>query len=332
MAEEIRGNRRSQLGYGSSYQKGNLQSPLHNRGIDTVLGGQVWNVKPDKKSKASNPCLWMMAGAVKAKSCNNFYDCTTCKYDFAMNKKVQEGKQNSWQNAMRSRPALERLCRHSLTNRIEKRGCAYNYECGTCDFDQFFEDVWTSKTASSPFEVHQVKGFDVPMNHSFHDGHTWAKIESGGYIRIGLDDFALKLLGKADSFDLPLMGKELDMGKIGWGLTREDNQSDVLSPVGGVITEVNSNVRKNPEIANHEPYGDGWLFMVRTPDVKKTINKLMTDTQGLSWMNEEVKHLEGMIEEVAGPLAADGGVLQSDIYGNLPDLGWNNLTKTFLKV
>jgi hypothetical protein len=48
-------------------------------------------------------------------------------------------------------------------------------------------------------------------------------------------------------------------------------------------------------------------------------------------MNNEVTHLESMIEDVAGPMATDGGFLAEDIYGNLPDLGWKNLTKTFLK-
>jgi hypothetical protein len=38
-----------------------------------------------------------------------------------------------------------------------------------------------------------------------------------------------------------------------------------------------------------------------------------------------------MIEDVAGPLAADGGYLADDIYGNLPDLGWKNLAQKFLK-
>jgi hypothetical protein len=71
--------------------------------------------------------------------------------------------------------------------------------------------------------------------------------------------------------------------------------------------------------------------MVRTPDVKGTMNKLMTDQNSLSWISEEVRHLENMIEEVAGPLAADGGYLADDIYGNLPDLGWDKLTKKFLK-
>jgi hypothetical protein len=71
--------------------------------------------------------------------------------------------------------------------------------------------------------------------------------------------------------------------------------------------------------------------MVRTANVKKTVKKLMADTDSLDWINNEVNTLEGMIEDVAGPLAADGGYLQNDVYGNLPDLGWKNLTKTFLK-
>jgi hypothetical protein len=48
-------------------------------------------------------------------------------------------------------------------------------------------------------------------------------------------------------------------------------------------------------------------------------------------MNSEVTNLESMIEDVAGPLAADGGYLAEDIYGNLPDLGWEKLTKAFLR-
>jgi glycine cleavage system H lipoate-binding protein len=330
MIDQSKETRRASLGYGSTYRKGKA-GEASRKEITTVLGGQAWMVKPDQKAKASHPCLWMQAGAVKFKNCTNFYDCATCTYDHAMAEKSGTGKQISWQAAMRSRPGLERVCRHSLTGRIAQRACAYDYGCATCDFDQFFEDVWTATCKSQPAEVQKVKGFDVPMDYYFHDGHAWARVENGGCIRIGLDDFSLKLLGKADAFDLPLMGKELDQGKVGWGLNRKGNLADVLSPVGGVIVEVNSRVRENPGMANREPYGDGWLFMVRSPDIKATMNKLMTDQQGLSWMAHEVRHLEQMIEDVAGPLAADGGYLVDDIYGNLPDLGWNRLTRAFLR-
>jgi glycine cleavage system H lipoate-binding protein len=331
MADQKRDNRRSKVGIGSTYRKGNRQDLSSHQEIGSVMQGQVWMVKPDKKAKASNPCLWMQAGVVKFKNCDNYYDCTSCKYDHAMAMKAERGKQLTWQEAMRRMPDMDRVCRHSLTNRIEQRTCAYDYQCATCDFDQFFEDVWTPKSKIMPGEVQQVKGFDVPMDFYFHDGHAWARIESGGYIRIGLDDFALKVLGKAEALDLPLMGKELDQGKVGWGLKRKDNLADVLSPIDGVIVEVNSQLREKPDIANREPYGDGWLFMVRTPDVKATMGKLMVDQSSLAWMNNEVTNLESMIEDVAGPLAADGGFLAEDIYGNLPDLGWNNLTKAFLR-
>ena len=331
MAEKKKKAQRSQVGFGSTYQRGQAGDGESQQAIESVLGGQVWLVKPDRKAKAAAPCLWMQAGVVKFKSCDNYYDCTSCKYDHAMDQKVAKGKQISWQDAMKRRPDLDRVCRHSLTGRIENRMCAYDYECGKCDFDQYFEDVWTTKTKSSPAEMMRIKGFDVPMGYYFHNGHAWARIESGGYIRVGLDDFALKVLGEADALDLPLIGKELDQNKAGWGLKRKDNLADVLSPVDGVIMEVNSTVRENPKLANDEPYGDGWLFMVRTPDVKGTMKKLMVDQDSLNWINAEVSHLETMIEEVAGPLAADGGYLADDIYGNLPDLGWKNLTRTFLK-
>jgi glycine cleavage system H lipoate-binding protein len=169
------------------------------------------------------------------------------------------------------------------------------------------------------------------MGYYFHNGHTWARIESGGCIRVGMDDFALKLLGKADGFELPLMGYELNQDKAGWGMKRDQNLADLLSPVDGVIMEVNSEVREKPDLANEDPYGGGWLFVVRHPDIKGTLKKLMVDSGTLDWMNQEVDTLEGMIEGVAGPLAADGGLITEDIFGNLPDLGWKNLTKTFLK-
>ncbi len=57
----------------------------------------------------------------------------------------------------------------------------------------------------------------------------------------------------------------------------------------------------------------------------------MAATQSVDWINNEICNLETMIEDEAGPLAADGGFLTNDIYGALPDLGWDNLTKTFLK-
>jgi glycine cleavage system H lipoate-binding protein/uncharacterized CHY-type Zn-finger protein len=331
MTENGNKNQRSRIGYGSSYYRAKSDDTAQTGGIGSVLGGQVWVVKPDKKAQAENPCLWMEAGVVKFKSCNNYYDCTTCKYDQAMQVKASRGKQISWQDAMRKRPSLERICRHSLTQRIANRACAYDFRCEKCDFDQYFEDVLSAKTKNDPTWMETIKGFDVPRHYHFHNGHTWARIESGGYMRVGLDDFSLKVFGRADGFELPLMGKEMSRDEIAWGLKRRDNLADVRAPIDGVITEVNTKIMENPGLANREPYGDGWLFLVRTPDIKSAAKKLMSDDDSLAWISNEVGVLEEMVTEVAGPLAADGGTFGPDLYGNLPGLDWKKLTKTFLK-
>ena len=93
MADKKQEDRRSRVGMGSTYRKGEAQDLASQQEIGSVMGGQVWMVKPDKTAKAANPCLWMQAGVVKFKNCDNYYDCTTCKYDNAMGQKAAKGKQ-----------------------------------------------------------------------------------------------------------------------------------------------------------------------------------------------------------------------------------------------
>ena len=93
MEEKIRDRQRSHIGYGSSYRKGQAGELERGTEIGAVLGGQVWKVKPDKDARSEHPCIWMQSGVVSFKNCNNYYDCTTCKYDSGMKKKVQKNNQ-----------------------------------------------------------------------------------------------------------------------------------------------------------------------------------------------------------------------------------------------
>ena len=159
-------------GYGSTSARTRHRDPQQRAGIDTVLGGQIWRVQPDEQAKAAHPCLWMQAGVASFKPCTNFYDCTTCSYDRAMRKKAAAGKARTWQEAMRRMPDKDRLCRHSLTGRVGRRSCPYNYECSHCDFDQYVEEVLASVSTDRPDVMHQVKGFHIPEGYMFHTGHT----------------------------------------------------------------------------------------------------------------------------------------------------------------
>ena len=283
------------------------------------------------KNKNTHPCIWMQAGIVSKKKCTHYYDCATCKYDAAMEKQAIAGKHLSWQEHLRKSDSTDRTCRHTLTGRADHRICPMNYNCDRCEFDQMFEDTLSPETGHSMLEFNDVKGFKFPNGYFAHSGHTWACIDSGGIIRVGMDDFAFKVMGGPDGFNLPLTGQELNQDSPGWGIKRGRNMADILSPVNGVITKVNHSVRTSPDLPGEMPYQDGWLFTVHNSDIKGAVKQLMPDEETVTWLDTEVTTLEGMIEGITGPLSADGGLLARDVYGTLPTLGWNNLTRTFLK-
>jgi glycine cleavage system H lipoate-binding protein len=296
----------------------------------TATGSEKTAPSSQAENRPLHPCLWMQAGVVKKKDCNHYYDCATCKYDAGMLKLTATGRHISWQDAMRKHDSLDRTCRHTMTGRADHRACPMNYNCSHCDFDQLFEETLSPAMAHGLGEITDIKGFKLDRSGYFHSGHTWARIEDGGVIRVGMDDFAFKVLGGPDGFDLPLTGKELNQNEAGWGIKQRDNFADVQSPINGIITCVNHGIRKSPTIPEQDPYKDGWLFTVHNSDLKGAVKDLMADEKSCAWLNQEVTALEVMIEEITGPLSADGGYLRSDVYGNLPALGWHNLTRKFL--
>lgn len=324
------GAKRESVGYGSTYGRA-AEDPRKPRGIDSVLGGRAYRVRPDAKARTDAPCLWMAAGAVKFKACTNFYDCPTCTYDRAMEERARSGRQTGWRDLMRRLPPEGRLCRHTLTGRIAGRRCAYDYACANCDFDQFYEEVLCARHPARPPELTQVRGFAVPLDHRFHAGHTWARVEAGGAVRIGLDDFALRLFGAADGYELPLRGQRLDADRPALAIARGGRRAAVLAPLSGVVVETNAQVQREPAVARRDPYGEGWLLLMRPPEPKKALEPLLIAQGVIDWLTADVARLERLIEETAGPLAADGGLLGEDIYGALPALGWERLAGEFLR-
>jgi len=119
-----------------------------------------------------------------------------------------------------------------------------------------------------------VAGFQVPENLKYHPGHTWAMNEGPKMVRIGLDDFAARLMGKVQSITLPQRGQWVRQGQKIWTVERNGAKVDMVSPIEGVVTDVNDSAAKDPELARRDPYGDGWLVSVESPDAKLNFRNL----------------------------------------------------------
>lgn len=300
----------------------------------------------DKQSVNHPPCVWMQAGVVSKKRCRIDYQCAACAYDGAMrhvaleNKRLKEqgkipqGKRGRivfWKDKLRELPAWKQPCLHHMIGHIEFRACTHDYQCGNCEFDQYFSDQLAVHAVVQPVDVMDIKGFKIPHGFYLHPGHTWVKLEEAATVRVGLDDFALRLLGPLDRIEAPLMGKQVQQGRTDIALHRAANEAKLLSPVSGVVTDVNPRLREKGRQANQDPYAVGWILRLHCSNLRQDIRNLMIGNQAREFLNAEIDRLYHVIEETAGPLAADGGYLGEDIFGNLPQTSWQRLTQEFLR-
>ncbi len=174
-----------------------------------------------------------------------------------------------------------------------------------------------------------VGGFEVPENLRFHPGHTWALSESPSLVRVGIDDFASKLVGKIDRLSLPQRGQWIRQGQKLMSVYRDGAKVDLVSPIEGSVADINDSLVQNPELARKDPYGEGWLVTVQSPDAKTNFRNLMSGALARWWTEEAASRLQRRVPAALGALAQDGGVAMDNLTAQMPDQNWTELTREF---
>ncbi|MCX5894184.1 MAG: glycine cleavage system protein H [Deltaproteobacteria bacterium] len=177
----------------------------------------------------------------------------------------------------------------------------------------------------------EVFGFQVPTStYYLHRGHAWAVLESPDQVRVGLDDFSQKLLGRADDLKLPEVGKVYYQDHICLALVRQGHKAPFLGPMDGTVSAINPKVRQKPGLIHDDPYGEGWLFMVTPSNLQRNLNNLLCGDMNAAWIDHEAHRLLGFMDSAVGVTRPDGGAIIDDVYGHYPDLGWRPLVQEFL--
>jgi glycine cleavage system H lipoate-binding protein len=174
-----------------------------------------------------------------------------------------------------------------------------------------------------------VGGFHVPENLRFHPGHTWALSESPSLVRVGMDDFASKLTGRVDKIALPQRGQWIRQGQKVCTIHRDGASVDMVSPIEGSVADINDAVVRNPELARKDPYGEGWLLTVQSPDAKTNFRNLLGGALARWWTEESAGRLQRKMPSMLGALAQDGGAAVDNVAAHIPDQEWAVLAKEF---
>jgi len=183
--------------------------------------------------------------------------------------------------------------------------------------------------AAPPLKPSLVGGFSVPENLRYHPGHTWALSESPNLVRIGMDDFASKLVGKVEGVTLPQRGQWIRQGQKIWSVVRNGKKLDMVSPIEGSVSDINEAVLSDPSLATKDPYGEGWLVTVQSPDAKTNFRNLLGGALARWWTEESSMRLQRMMPAPIGALAQDGGVAIDDVAGQLPEEQWTKMAREF---
>ncbi len=104
-----------------------------------------------------------------------------------------------------------------------------------------------------------------PTGLLFSKDHEWVKLD-GDVATIGITDYAQTSLGDIVYVELPRLGATLQQfGNIGV-VESVKAVSDIYTPVGGEVVEINGAIDADPALVNREPFGDGWLYKVKLND------------------------------------------------------------------
>ena len=199
--------------------------------------------------------------------------------------------------------------------------------CNTCHYE---ECSLYSEVSGAGKGMENVRGFHLKSEYYYHPKHLWVAPYDGeeGEARVGIDDFAARLIGKVDRASVPAAGVAVKENSVCFLLHSGPRTARLVSPADGVIQAVNPKVAADPSILNADRYSEGWIFSLRLKG--DAVKGLYHETVARKWYESEVERLQRVFSSDLGMTATDGGEAHKDISSRLNEAQWGKIVSQFL--
>ncbi|KPJ50616.1 hypothetical protein AMJ40_02315 [candidate division TA06 bacterium DG_26] len=137
-----------------------------------------------------------------------------------------------------------------------------------------------------------IEGYNMPDELYYHSEHAWAKVQDDGNVRVGMNDFYQKLAGDTTYVDLPFEGDEIGQGEVSGKLQSAKWVGKFCSPVSGEIVEVNHKLEDDATLVNKDPYGEGWIVLIKPSNLEEELKKLVHGAAVGPWLKSEKEKVE----------------------------------------
>src|SRR5438094_6289741 len=103
---------------------------------------------------------------------------------------------------------------------------------------------------------------NVPDDLLYTESHEWVRRE-GENARIGITDHAQAELTDVVYVELPKVDRQVNAKEATAVVESVKAASDIYAPVKGTVVEVNKALEGNPALINTDPFGEGWIFVLK---------------------------------------------------------------------
>ena len=194
--------------------------------------------------------------------------------------------------------------------------------------------------AAAPLHTNHVAGREtlrVPKSVFFHPGHTWARLQDGDALEIGVDDFVQKALGGVDAITLPAVGQFVRQGEPVITVGHGGRQVRLVAPASGYVRAINRDAVENPGMVAANPYREGWLMMIEPAELANNLAVLHVAESAVNWIKSEVKRFREFLGKSAaqpalvGESMFDGGVPMNGVLNQLDAQHVQDFEQQFLR-
>ncbi len=173
--------------------------------------------------------------------------------------------------------------------------------------------------------------FILPGGVFVSENHVWASVTVPGLVRIGLDDFARKMIGRIDGVDFPPKGASVKKGEPLFSIRQGERTASFLSPVSGKIHAVNLELPQNLGWLGNHPYDKGWICSVKPDHLAAELESLKISEKAAIWYQKEIDRIRELLAaSSSSELPPEVAQLVEGQLEDLDDATWAKFGNAFL--
>jgi glycine cleavage system H lipoate-binding protein len=175
--------------------------------------------------------------------------------------------------------------------------------------------------------------FRFPAGMFISCGHVWVSVTVPGTVRLGMDDFARKMIGHIDGIALPAEGATLRKGDPLFSVRQRGRTATFHAPLSGLVQSVNTDLPQNLDWLERHTYENGWVCSMKPGHLADELAQMNIGDKASAWYQMEVARLQQLLAPAPGDPTAGTGPVPL-VEGQLEDADddlWARFAQTFLQ-